>query len=40
MANLKSSSNPAAATAFITLVLSPLGQRVLRDNQFVPVVDP
>ena len=40
IALLKGSSNPAAASAFTTLVLSPLGQRVLRDNNFVPVVDP
>jgi molybdate transport system substrate-binding protein len=40
IATVKGAPNPAAAAAFVALVLSPIGQRVLRDNNFVPVVDP
>jgi molybdate transport system substrate-binding protein len=40
IAVVRGSPNPAAAAAFVGLVLSPLGQRMLRDNNFVPVVDP
>lgn len=40
MAVLKAASNPDAAAAFVSLVLSSLGQRVLRDNNLIPVVAP
>jgi molybdate transport system substrate-binding protein len=40
IALVRGGANPDAAGAFISFVLSPLGQRVLRDNNFVPVVDP
>ncbi len=40
IAALKAAANPDAAAAFVSLVLSPLGQRVLRDHNFVPVIDP
>ncbi|MGH2403344.1 MAG: molybdate ABC transporter substrate-binding protein, partial [bacterium] len=40
IAVVKSASNPTAAASFVSLVLSSLGQRMLRDNNFVPVVDP
>ncbi len=37
IAVLRAAPNPAAAAAFVSLVLSPLGQRVLRDHNFTPV---
>ncbi|MGQ0571126.1 MAG: molybdate ABC transporter substrate-binding protein [Armatimonadota bacterium] len=40
MAVLKAASNPDAAAAFVSLVLSSLGQRVLRDTNLIPVVAP
>lgn len=40
IAVLKAAPNPAAAAAFVNLSLSPLGQRVLRDNNFLPVIAP
>jgi len=40
IAVLKAAANPDAAAAFVSLVLSPLGQRALRDHNFVPVIDP
>ncbi len=40
IAVLKAAPNPDAAEAFVSLVLSPLGQRVLRDNNLIPVVAP
>jgi molybdate transport system substrate-binding protein len=40
IAMMKAAPNPDGAEAFIALVLSPLGQRVLRDNNFVPVNNP
>ncbi len=40
IAVLKAGTNPDTAAAFVSLVLSPLGQRVLRDHHFVPVKDP
>lgn len=40
IAVLRAAPNPVAAAAFVGLVLSPLGQRVLRDHNFTPVNAP
>jgi len=40
IAVLKRAPNPAGGGIFVDLVLSPLGQRVLRDNNFLPVIAP
>ncbi len=40
IAVLKAAPNPDAAAAFVSLVFSPLGQRVLRDNHLISVVAP
>jgi len=40
IAVLRAAPNPVAASAFVGLVLSPLGQRVLRDHNFTPVNAP
>jgi molybdate transport system substrate-binding protein len=37
LALVKGAPNPEAGAEFINLVLSPLGQRVLRDNNLIPV---
>lgn len=40
IAQVRGSLNSDAGIAFINVVLSPLGQRVLRDSNFVPVTAP
>jgi molybdate transport system substrate-binding protein len=40
IARVRGGANPEAGASFINVVLSPLGQRVLHDHNFVPVTSP